>query len=801
MSPPSLRVIEKSGLTAEHVQSIAIIGDYPPRRCGIATFTADVLSALRIARPEAKLEVYAVTDIEGAYTYPDEVVCEIQQQSIGDYLAAAERLNETRPDLICVQHEFGIFGGSAGEFLLTLLEATDRPVVTTLHTILETPNGDQRRVFERLLKRSARVVVMAERGREMLRRVWRVPEDKIVLIPHGAPDQPLSSTAPFKDKLGFGQHELLFTFGLLSPGKGIENVIKALPRIVAARPDALYVVLGATHPNLIINEGERYRDSLKQMARELGVEDHLRLVDEYTDTPRLIEYLRAADIYITPYLNPQQITSGTLSYAAALGRPIVSTPYWHAEELLADGRGRLTPFGSSDAIADEVLDLLGHPDVRQALSERMYAATRETVWSRFGARMIQTFEAAASLPRAEQPAKRLSRTPLAISLGGMKRMTDSCGMLQHSLFSLPDRRHGYCVDDNCRALILMHRLPGKPDADRKALANTYATFVAHAWNEDEGRFRNFMSFERAWLEPRGSEDSTGRSIWSVAVTAALASDPSQRRWAAALMDRILRHVDEIAPPRANAFVLLGLTTMMEAGWGEDHIKAVVRAKSDTLVEMVRIRKAVGQPWFEDHLSYDNARLAEAVIRAGTVLGDAAMIADGIEALEWLCRRQTGPLGHFLPVATVDFGRPLEAKSLFDQQPLEATATIDACEAAFAATQDRRWIDEAERAYAWFHGANTLGVSLAAPDGDCFDGLTWAGVNENQGAESVLALQMAACTLQRMVGTEAAKPERATSQKWEQSPRPERSPIWVSAVSKNDPGSTSAENALRTAGDN
>ncbi len=764
MSQPTLRVVAPpmslDQSSTVRVRSIALIGDYPPRRCGIATFTCDVRDALEQARPDVECDVYAVTDIEGAYVYPDEVVCEIRQQEISDYLAAADRLNATRPDLIWVQHEFGIFGGSAGAHLLTLLEATDRPVIATLHTILETPNGDQRRVFERLLARCAKVVVMAERGREILRRVWALADDKILLIPHGAPDRPLMDTALFKEALGFSQHEVLFTFGLLSPGKGIENVIRALPRIVAERPNVLYVVLGATHPNLLLQEGERYRRSLRDLAETLGVGKHLRLIDEYTDTPRLVEYLQAADIYITPYLNPQQITSGTLSYAAALGKPIVSTPYWHAAELLADGRGRLTPFGSSDAIADEVIDLLIHPDVRQALSKRTYDAARDTTWSRFGERMGEVFDDVLTQSPKVRPCGRVGllglKAPVAVSLGGVLRMTDSCGIMQHSLFGLPDRRHGYCVDDNARALILMHRLPGAPDAERRSLTVTYAAFLAHAWNEHEGCFRNFMSYERAWLEARGSQDSTGRSIWAVATTAALAADSSQRRWAAALMDHILRRTDDITSARANAFILLGLTTMRDAGWGEDHLRSAVEGRAEALVAMLRARRQRSLPWFEDHLSYDNARLAEAVIRAGVALGDTQMTADGVEALDWLCRRQTDAMGNFLPVATVDFGRPLEAKSLFDQQPVEVAATVDACDAAWTATGDRRWIEEAERAYAWFFGANTLGVSLAIADGDSFDGLTWAGANENQGAESVLALQLSACVLQKLTGTGGAR---------------------------------------------
>jgi glycosyltransferase involved in cell wall biosynthesis len=755
MSQPQLRVIPSPARpdgAAVKTGRIALIGDYPPRRCGIATFTADIYEALKLARPDSLIEVYALTDIEGAYDYPAEVVCEIRQNEIGDYLSAGDRLNASPPDVICVQHEFGIFGGPAGEHLMTLLDATDRPVVTTLHTILETPDDDQRRVFAKLIARSARVIVMAQRGSDILTRVWGVPEDKILLIPHGAPDRPLSPTEPFKEIIGFAGADLLFTFGLLSPGKGIEAVIRALPRIVAERPRTMYVVLGSTHPHLVAREGERYRESLLALAQDLGVAQHLRLVDAYTDTPRLVDYLQAADIYVTPYLNPQQITSGTLAYAAALGRPIVSTPYWHAEELLADGRGRLTPFGSSDAIADEVIDLLSHPQVREALSQRLWDASRETIWSRIGARMIETFDRVLLEQTRPEPSAKPwppGGGPISPALGGLRRMTDSCGVFQHSLFSLPDRRHGYCVDDNARALILMHRLPGPADAERKALAGVYAAFVAHAWNEDAKRFRNFMSYERQWLEAEGSEDSTGRAVWAVATTAALAADPGQKRWAGSLMDRIAAADDEIASPRANAFIVLGLAEMVKAGCAAARIQHLLGEKADRLATLLDARAQQGLAWFEPYLSYDNARLPEALIRAGAALDRPAMTAAGLTALTWLCGRQTGPQGFFQPVSTVDFGRPLEAKNLFDQQPVEAAATIDACQAAWAATGDRRWIDEAQRAYAWFLGANTLGEPLCAPDGDCFDGLTWAGVNENRGAESILALQLSICALSQL----------------------------------------------------
>ena len=753
MTPPTLRVVGPDAVRARTPQRplrVALIGNFPPRRCGIATFTFDVYQALVGAEQDIVCDVYAMSDVEGAHAYPAEVVCEIRQEHLEDYFDAADRINRTRPDVICVQHEFGIFGGLAGEYLMNLLEATDRPVVTTLHTVLESPNPDQRRVFERLLVRSASVVVMAQRGHGILRQVWRTPADKIVLIAHGAPDRPFSETEPFKAQLGLSGHEVLFTFGLISPNKGIENVIKALPEIIAARPKALYVVLGATHPNLVAREGECYRESLGALAERLGVADHVRLIDQYTDTPRLIDYLQAADVYITPYLNAHQITSGTLSYAAALGKAVVSTPYWHAEELLKGGLGRLVPFGSAEAIGVEVIDLLDHPGPRQGLARALYEATRETIWSCFAVKLLDVLRLAiAGASRPALPARPANAPQPEPSLAAVLRLTDSCGILQHGIFGLPDRRHGYCVDDNARALLLLHRLLGAPDAERRGLATTYAAFMHHAWNDERGRFRNFMNYERKWLEDAGSDDSTGRGVWAVAVTAARSTQTDHRRWAGALMERILPHLSSIGSPRAEAFILLGLCAMIDAGRQDEGLLALALAKTERLTSLAERGKAEGLNWFEPTLAYDNARLPEALIRSGLALNDQRAVQVGIEMLGWLVQRQTDGLGAFLPVATTDFGRPLSARGLFDQQPLEAAATMDACEAAWLASGDRRWLREAERAFNWYYGANTLGAQLATDAGGCYDGLTWNGPNENQGAESVISLQLAICALQRL----------------------------------------------------
>jgi glycosyltransferase involved in cell wall biosynthesis len=737
---------------AMKIQRVVLIGNYPPRRCGIATFTADVREALTTAYPAMACDVIAMTDEGAHYDYPSEVSFTIRQNEPMDYLEAARRINGSTPDVVCVQHEFGIFGGPAGEHLIKLLDALACPVVTALHTVLEKPNGDQRRVFDRLIERSASLIVMAERGRTMLQDVWKVPEAKIVVIPHGAPDRPLEDTEAAKARFGFQGREVLFTFGLLSPNKGIETVIRAMPAIAAARPEALYVVLGATHPHLVAREGEQYRDSLQALVAELGVSENVRFINAYTDTPELLEYLHAADIYVTPYLNEAQITSGTLSYAAALGKPIISTPYWHAQELLAGGHGVITPFGDVDAISTAAIKLLSDPEKLSALRRRIYDATRETVWSRLAERYVHTFE---TVPKTAPVLA--FRSGLAVqgrvrpqpSLAGVKRMTDSCGMLQHSVFNLPDRRHGYCVDDNCRALLLMHKLPGAPDEERAALSLIYATFVQHAWNEDAGAFRNFMSYERTWLEERGSEDSIGRSFWSVAVTAVEAEDAGLRRWAETLIGRVWPHLVPLKSVRTNGFVLLGLSVLIEGGLAGEEMCDHARNIAAEL--RCAVRRGGEWTWFEDSLSYDNARLSEALLRFGVAINDAESIEVGLDTLSWLCGKQTSELGLFRPIATEDFGRWRQIDAVFDQQPLEAAATIDACQAALETGAGVRWAAEAERAYDWYFGGNDLGVSLAdAATGECYDGLTWAGANLNQGAESILSFQLATCAMQTLI---------------------------------------------------
>jgi glycosyltransferase involved in cell wall biosynthesis len=365
---------------------VALIGNFPPRQCGIATFTGDVHAALSAEYPDMAIDVYAMNDRGVRYAYPEAVAATIDQEDLDSYGRAARQIAESGAELICVQHEYGIFGGPAGSHLLTLLDAVTLPVIVTLHTILQDPDANQRAVLEALARRADRLVVMAEKGRMLLRSVYKIADHKIAVVPHGVPDRPLSDGGAQKKRFGLTGHHVLLTFGLLSPNKGIETMIRALPAIVANHPETLYVVLGATHPHLVAHEGEAYRERLKALGAQLGVTEHIRFVDGFLDHDTLLDWLSAADIYVTPYLAETQITSGTLSYAVALGRPVVSSPYWHAAELLPEGCGLLAPFDDEAAFSRAILSLLDNPVRRAALSAQAYALGRTMIWSRFAER-------------------------------------------------------------------------------------------------------------------------------------------------------------------------------------------------------------------------------------------------------------------------------------------------------------------------------------------------------------------------------------------------------------------------------
>ena len=730
----------------DRIEHLALIGNFLPRKCGIATYTTDTYNALRTRFPDLKIDVYAMDDHPGRYAYPPEVTHAIPQKERMAYLDAARAIEASGAQAIWLQHEYGIFGGVAGEHILALLDRTTLPLIVTLHTVLEHPGVEERRVMEALLRRAARVVVMAERGREILQRVYGANARSIAMIPHGVPDRAFADPNDFKGRFGWEGRRVVLTFGLLAPNKGIETMIAALPEVAAANPDLLYVVLGATHPNLVAHEGEAYRERLIAQAAELGVAQHIQFIDAFVEHDELIDYLQAADVYVTPYSNPAQITSGTLSYAVGVGKAVVSTPYVHATEILADGHGVLVDFGDSAAFAREINALLGSERNRVRLSERAYARGRTMTWARFAERAMAELTAmVAARPRRLAASARFAA--LAPDIAAVERMSDATGMFQHAILSVPDRRHGYCIDDNVRALMLMTAIDEMDEAVRDKWMTVYAAFVQYAWNPDVRRFRNFMNFDRSWCEDFGSEDSNGRTLWALGVTAKRAQAAKHRDWARRLFDETASLALELNSPRAQAFAMLGAAAMLGAHSGHELSRTILERFSSDLMTLLEEARRPEWEWFEIVLAYDNARLPEAMIRAGMALGRDDLLQCGLKTLDWIVAQQTSPDGRFRAVGTESFGRAYEAPLAFDQQPLEAQATIDACAAAFKATRNPKWIEEASRAYRWYLGQNDLELPLAtAQDGGCFDGLMPGGLNRNQGAESILALQLASCAI-------------------------------------------------------
>ena len=740
------------GQAVKSVRKIAMIGNSLPRLCGIATYTTHVRDALIAHQPELAVDLYAMTDPGGAYAYGPEVVCQIGQEEVADYHLAAQRINDSGADVVLVQHEYGIYGDHAGAMLLKLLNRVEAPVVMVLHTVLEEPNADQRAVLEALARRAAKLIVMAEKGRDILRRVHGIAAGHIAVVPHGVPDRPMVDPETIKARFGFEGRRVLLTFGLLSPNKGIETMIRALPALVADRPDLLYVVLGATHPHLVAREGEAYRDSLMMLASDLGVSANIRFVDGFLEQEDLLDYLSAADIYVTPYLNAAQITSGTLSYAVALGRAVVSTPYWHAEELLADGVGALVNFGNSAGFAAAIAGLLDDTHAMRAMRQRAYDVGRGMTWDMLAEAYLRICTDALDHQPVRLARKRPSRLePMTPRLDAVERLSDGTGIIQHSIFNVPDRDHGYCVDDNCRALMLMHRMPEAEAERADALAPIYASFVQHAWNGAQGRFRNFMGFDRNWLEAVGSEDSFGRSLWSIGDTVLNGRLLELKRWALHLFDQVAPSALALGSQRAWAFCLFGAEAVLRSHPGHGLARQLVREFADRLMDQLAIARRDDWVWFEATLAYDNARLPEALLRAGDMLGDAALVEAGLATLGWIDAVQTNSAGQFRAVGTDSFGREYRRPLPFDQQPLEAWASLDAAAFAYSITGDQRWADAAERAYRWYLGDNDVGLPLASDDGGCFDGLMSDRINMNQGAESVLAFQFACCTIAAMKG--------------------------------------------------
>lgn len=736
----------KLTVTNSTLNRVAFIGNYLPRKCGIATFTTDLCEAIDMQFKDTTCIALPINDIAAGYSYPDKVRFEINEKDIDSYLRAADFLNINSVDMVCLQFEYGIFGGKAGSYILALLRELRMPIVTTLHTILKNPDPDQKSVLEEVAALSDRIIVMSKLGSEFLHEIYDIPSEKIDMIHHGIPDVPFVDPSFNKDLFGVEGKIVLLSFGLLSSSKGIETVISALPKIVDRYPDIVYIVVGATHPNVIKHEGETYRLSLQWLAQQKNVESNVKFYNRFVSHEELIEFISAADIYITPYLNEAQITSGTLAYTLGAGKAIISTPYWYAQEILSEGRGVLVPFNDHAAMADQVINMLQNEAERHAMRKRAYMFGREMIWSVVSQRYMESFERARKERRhyiqpgitARTPDKHPYELP-PLKLDHLEVMTDSTGVFQHSLFTVPNYSHGYTTDDNARALLVTALLHEFGNDELLKLSSRYLAFLGFAFNSQNKQFRNFMDYQRNWLEEKGSDDSHGRALCALGTVLNRSNIPAQHGMAAWLFEQTLPAVLSTSSPRAWAFALIGINEYSQKFAGDSRSDQVRNELAARLMRLYKSNSMNDWNWFERELSYCNAILSHALIISGKSMQNNEMVDAGLESLDWLAKLNKSSEGHFVPIGSNGFYYMGGERARFDQQPIEAQAMVSACLEAFRITGDKRWNKEARRAFEWFLGRNDLKLSLYDPTtGGCRDGLHSDRLNENQGSESTLA---------------------------------------------------------------
>jgi len=741
------------------LNSIAVIGTYLPRLCGIATFTAHLCNALGPIFQPGRLLALAIDDVPEGYPYPERVSFQIRAAQQGDYRLAANFLNINQIDAVIVQHEFGIFGGPSGSHVLRLIRDLTMPVIANLHTVLADPNDEQRAIITELGRVTAQLLVMSHRAVDMLKSVYNVPEHKITFIPHGIPDVPFIDPNFYKDKFGVEGKKVILTFGLLSPNKGIEHMIQAMPDVVAEHPEAVYLVLGATHPHVRRAVGEEYRQGLIRMVRELGLTESVVFHNRFVTLEELCQYIGAADIYVTPYLSPEQITSGTLAYALGAGKAVVSTPYWYAEEMLADGRGRLVPFQNAEALALEVNALLDNEQERHAMRIRAYEFARDMTWEKVASQYIRVARES-TRERSSHPTPSVAIVPMGTSeslpepdLRHLRQMTDDTGVLQHAIYSIPHRKHGYTTDDNARALnatTLYWRL--YEDDSVIPLINTYLAFLVDAFDTETKRFRNYLTYDRRWLDSEGSEDSHGRALWALGLATANAPNPSILALAVRLFGEALPSTEHFTSLRAIAFTLIGIHAYLEWFAGDAKARRVRATLAEKLFDHFNGRADADWPWFEDTAVYANARLPHALILSGQWIPNQEMGDAGLRSLAWLLEVQTSEKGNLSIIGNRGWYPKGGTRAPFDQQPIEAMALIEACAEACMWTRSEFWLREARRCLDWFMGRNDLNVPLYDfKTGGCCDGLQPDGPNKNQGAESTLAWLISLLSLLKLIG--------------------------------------------------
>ncbi len=716
-------------------KKVAFISSFLPRKCGIATFTSDLIKSTALAA-KGEFEPQVVAMRSGDQKYADPVKFEIRQNVKSDYICAADYINFSHVDAVCVQHEFGLFGGEGGSYLSLLLNRLKAPIITTLHTVLDEPDSAFHKSLADVCNVSYKVITMNERGVSMLRDMYNIPTKKIKLIAHGMPDLPFVDSNYYKHKFRLEDRRTILTFGLLNRNKGIEVMLKAMPAIVKADPSVMYIILGMTHPNILKEEGELYRFSLRQMVKDLKLQEHVIFYNRFVDDHELNNFLCAADIYVTSYISKKQLTSGTLSFAVGTGKAVVSSPYWAATELLADGRGKLVGFEDSEQLAETIIKILQDDSEFYSLRRQAYEYGRSRTWPKIGQAYWKLFNA------KWLPVRIAAKTTLSIelpelSLAHLEKLTDDTGLYQHANFTIPNREYGYCTDDNARAVIVIAKHYAQySEPQTLKLLDTFFSFIIHSQNSD-GTIRNFMNFDRSWFKDEPLNDAFGRVLWAFGTVMAQPPSPAYLSIAKSCFDKSVEHIQKQLP-RGMAYSILGMCDYLKPFPGASDIKRQLELTADGLIIQYEENNYPDWEWFEDILTYDNAILPYALFVAGLTSGNKKYIEIAEKTCGFLLAN-TFNNEFFSFIGCKGFYERGGTKAMFDQQPIEAASTVMMLRAAYDATQNDKYLTLQRKAFDWFLGQNELRIPLYDfRTKGCNDGLLRDGVNTNQGAESTLS---------------------------------------------------------------
>ena len=723
---------------------IAYIATYPPRECGIGTFTNNLFHSMLIGNKSKENGnegfIVALNDNDLNYKYPEEVKVMIRQDHQEDYLKAVKYINLSGSDLCILEHEFGIFGGQSGVYILPLLHRLEIPLIVTLHTILKKPSYNEKAVLKEICKMANKVVVMSHKAVQFLTRIYDVPKEKIVLIEHGVPDIHFNSEKS-KKEFKLENKKVLLTFGFVGRNKGIETVIKALPEVVEKHPNLIYIVLGKTHPNVLRHSGEEYRIFLLRLVKNLHLEKHVLFLNEFIDEQDLFKYLYACDIYITPYLNEAQITSGTLSYAVGVGAAVLSTPYWHAQELLDKGRGRLFDFNDSEGLSDMLTGLLDNPAELNELKSKAAEYGKKITWPKTGERYLAL---AGRILKEEHHVITGKESELDLlilppfSLTHINRLTDDTGIIQHAKFGIPNLKEGYCLDDNSRAL-LMVLMAYRQIKDIRALelSPVYLSYIHYMQNAD-GTFRNFLSFSRNFLDEVGSEDSFGRTIWALGYLLGNAPNDAYYQTGKLVFFNASPNFEKLTSIRGIANTMIGISFYLKSNPSDDSMTERLRNLANALIKHYNENSTPDWKWFESLLAYDNGILPLALLHSAEILNDEKITKVALESMNFLTNHILKD-NYLSIIGNEKWYKREGERSVFAQQPIDAMAMVLMYHQAFHLTKDKDYLSKLYTSFLWFLGENDLRMSLYDFETQgCCDGFERYGVNRNQGAESSLA---------------------------------------------------------------